>query len=82
MSQVLGNALENAITKVLIELIETRAIIAELERAFTHLDSRYYYGRKAKLAEREEELVAILEHSNVNYAKEAPVEQFLVTTWK
>ncbi len=81
MSNQLGSALENAISKVLIELIETRAILAELERCFTHLDGQYYYSRKSQLVRREEELVAILEHAKVGYTKDAPVEQFLVTRY-
>ena len=82
MSNVLGRALESAIMKVMIELIETRAILNELERAFTHLDGSYYYSRKLKLSRREEELVAILEQAKVGFSKDAPVEQFMVTTWR
>lgn len=78
----LGSALENAITKVIIELIEVRATLNELERAFTHMDGNYYYSRKLKLTIREAELEAILERGNVQYSKEAPLEQYLVTTWK
>lgn len=75
------SALEIAITKVLIELIETRAVLAELERAFTYIDGNYYYNRKLKLTTREAELEAILERSQVGYVKEAPLEQYLVTTY-
>lgn len=74
--------LEQAITKVVIELIETRGILSELERAFTHLDGNYYYSRKLKLTIREAELEAILERSQVGYDKDAPLEQYLVTTYR
>lgn len=69
-----------ATTDVVIELLDVRSVLAELERAFTHLDGIYYYNRKLKLSRREEELVAILERADIGYAKDAPVEQYLVIT--
>jgi hypothetical protein len=81
MSKDLGSVLENAIAKVVIELIESRAILQELERAFPYLDSGYYYNRKQKITRRIEEVEAILEHSKIGYTKEAPIEQFLVTRY-
>jgi hypothetical protein len=81
MSKDLGSALENAIAKVVIELIETRAVLTELERAFPYIDSNYYYSRKQKLSYRVEQLESILEHSKIGYTKDAPAEQFLVTKY-
>jgi len=72
------NNLENAITKVIIELIETSAILKELERGFTHMDGGFYYTRKTKLSRRVEELEAILTHSKIGWTKDAPTEQYLV----
>ena len=73
------SALETAITKVIIEKIEVEAVLAELERAFPLLDSRYYYARKLQMETRQKELKAILKKAEVGYVEDAPTEQWLVT---
>ena len=73
------NKLTEAITKVVVELIETKANISEIERARLFTASQYYYNRLQKLNRRLEELEEILLVSKLGYDKDTPVIQFLVT---
>jgi hypothetical protein len=72
------SALQRAITAVAIELIENKAVLAELERSFPYLYGAYYYARKRQVERRIEECEEILRKSKINWEKDAPMEQFLV----
>jgi hypothetical protein len=74
--------LTEVITKIVIEAIETKAILQELERAFPYLPSNYYYNRKVQLERRVEELENILSKAEIGYSKDAPAEQYLVTDYR
>lgn len=72
------SALQTALTAVAIELIENKAVLAELERSFPYTYGVYYYARKRQVERRIEDLEAILTRSKVRFEKDAPMEQFLV----
>lgn len=70
--------LREAITAVAIELIEQKAVLSELERAYPYLAGIYYYARKVQVERRINECEEILRKAKVGFTKDAPAEQYLV----
>jgi len=73
------SSVKKAITKVVIELIELKAVQRDLERALPYLCTCYYYDRKQQVERRIDELNEILLKAKIGWVKDAPAEQYLVT---
>ena len=56
----MNNAIIKNLILVAIELVEVKAELKALDRAFPYLDSGYYWLITSKLKERQAELTAIL----------------------
>ena len=70
--------LQRAIVQIAIELIENKAILSELERAFDNIRSDYYWQRKAQVEKRIKETEEILFKAKIGYDKDTPIEQIMI----